>query len=333
MARSDAVRQFDPEPRGTKESDRIDLLLTTDLLSEGVNLQNAGVVVHLDVPWTAARLEQRVGRVARAGSPHKSVAVFGLRPPASADRALRASAIVQSKWSSAASAIGADDDPCLADQNCPNGALPGIHETLRDVLTDWITPLSDSTDVPLVAAVEADSEGFLAVLENESRCFLLCDLNRGSLDPSDVCDVAARASGDDAPFDCERIRNALARINRWVTDELSKEFAGLSDARFLQARRKVFARINSFVAAGAPHSRFERERIARNMRGVAGSTLGAEDERVLDELGRAADPFSRDDWLVSDSARRNPNLVRPGGTGDYTIRALLLLVSTPQRAS
>ena len=46
------------------------LLLTTDLASEGVNLQDASVVVHLDLPWTAARLEQRVGRVARLASAH-----------------------------------------------------------------------------------------------------------------------------------------------------------------------------------------------------------------------------------------------------------------------
>jgi len=68
----------------TSSADRIDLLLSTDLLSEGVNLQDAEVVVHLDIPWTAARLEQRVGRLARMGSKHSTVTVYLIRPPASA---------------------------------------------------------------------------------------------------------------------------------------------------------------------------------------------------------------------------------------------------------
>src|SRR5437764_14565125 len=47
-----------------------DVLIATDLLSEGLNLQDATRVVHYDLPWTPARLAQRVGRVDRLGSPH-----------------------------------------------------------------------------------------------------------------------------------------------------------------------------------------------------------------------------------------------------------------------
>ncbi|HEX9083205.1 MAG TPA: helicase-related protein, partial [Gemmatimonadaceae bacterium] len=67
LTRAEAIGRFAPHashfpPPGSAEA--IDLLLTTDLLSEGVNLQDAAVVVHLDIPWTLARMEQRVGRVA-----------------------------------------------------------------------------------------------------------------------------------------------------------------------------------------------------------------------------------------------------------------------------
>ena len=63
-------------------------MITTDLLSEGVNLQGASVIVHLDVPWTPAGLEQRVGRAARMGSRHACVHVHGIAPPAAAERLL-----------------------------------------------------------------------------------------------------------------------------------------------------------------------------------------------------------------------------------------------------
>ena len=40
-----------------------DVLIATDLLSEGLNLQDAARVVHYDLPWSPARLAQRVGRM------------------------------------------------------------------------------------------------------------------------------------------------------------------------------------------------------------------------------------------------------------------------------
>src|ERR1035437_9683519 len=74
--------------RAARARDDISLVITTDLLSEGVNLQSASVIVHLDVPWTPAGLYQRVGRAARMGSPHACVPAHGIAPPAAAERLL-----------------------------------------------------------------------------------------------------------------------------------------------------------------------------------------------------------------------------------------------------
>ena len=92
ISRSDALARFAPiaqERPPPPAHQAIRLLLSTDLLAEGVNLQDAGVVVHLDLPWTAALREQRVGRCARIGSPHAVVHVYGFAPHPDGDRALR----------------------------------------------------------------------------------------------------------------------------------------------------------------------------------------------------------------------------------------------------
>jgi hypothetical protein len=60
----------------------IDVLIATDLASEGLNLQDASRVIHYDLPWTAARLAQRVGRIDRLGSPHARIGVVTFLPPA-----------------------------------------------------------------------------------------------------------------------------------------------------------------------------------------------------------------------------------------------------------
>ncbi|HEY0997822.1 MAG TPA: helicase-related protein, partial [Gemmatimonadaceae bacterium] len=84
----------------------VTLLLTTDLLSEGANLQEASVVVHLDLPWSPARMEQRVGRVRRIGSPHLVVTSYAIRPPASTERLLQVERRLREKLRAAGRAIG-----------------------------------------------------------------------------------------------------------------------------------------------------------------------------------------------------------------------------------
>ncbi|MEO8263039.1 MAG: DEAD/DEAH box helicase, partial [Pseudolysinimonas sp.] len=73
LSRQEALARFAPRASGVAPppaAERIDLLLTTDLASEGLNLHDASVVVHLDLPWTPARMEQRVARSRRIGALH-----------------------------------------------------------------------------------------------------------------------------------------------------------------------------------------------------------------------------------------------------------------------
>jgi len=51
----------------------IDMLVATDLASEGLNLQRAGIVVHYDIPWNPVKLDQRNGRAHRIGQQHPVV--------------------------------------------------------------------------------------------------------------------------------------------------------------------------------------------------------------------------------------------------------------------
>lgn len=54
------------------------VLLGTEAIERGLNLQSAGVLVNLDLPWNAARLRQRVGRIARIGQTRERVLVLNL---------------------------------------------------------------------------------------------------------------------------------------------------------------------------------------------------------------------------------------------------------------
>jgi hypothetical protein len=65
-------------PPGTSEL--VDLLLSTDVLAEGQNLQQAGRVINFDLPWNPMRLVQRNGRIDRIGSKHKFVHLYTFFP-------------------------------------------------------------------------------------------------------------------------------------------------------------------------------------------------------------------------------------------------------------
>jgi hypothetical protein len=90
-------------------ADRFDLLLTTDVLSEGVNLQQAGRIVNYDLPWNPMRLVQRHGRIDRIGSHHREVFLACFFPGTRLDELLELEETIQRKIAYAAVSIGVGD--------------------------------------------------------------------------------------------------------------------------------------------------------------------------------------------------------------------------------
>jgi hypothetical protein len=89
--RQEVLRAFAPRAQGSARPSAVletDVLIATDLLSEGLNLQDAERVVHYDLPWSPARLAQRVGRIDRLGSSHASITTVTFLPSAPLARAL-----------------------------------------------------------------------------------------------------------------------------------------------------------------------------------------------------------------------------------------------------
>ncbi|HEX8345095.1 MAG TPA: helicase-related protein [Actinoplanes sp.] len=105
--RADAIIGFAPRTAGTgKEEDRYDLIVATDVLSEGVNLQQARHIINYDLPWNPMRLVQRHGRIDRIGSPHREVFVRCFFPDRDLDRILGLEERLQRKLKQAAASIG-----------------------------------------------------------------------------------------------------------------------------------------------------------------------------------------------------------------------------------
>lgn len=72
---------FNPKNKN-KNNDKYDLLITTDVLAEGINLHRANVLVNYDLPWNPTRIMQRVGRINRVGSEFDRIYVYNFFPAA-----------------------------------------------------------------------------------------------------------------------------------------------------------------------------------------------------------------------------------------------------------
>ena len=78
---------FNPKNKG-KNNDKFDLLITTDVLSEGINLHRANVLINYDLPWNPTRIMQRVGRINRVGTEFDRIYVYNFFPTAQSKRQL-----------------------------------------------------------------------------------------------------------------------------------------------------------------------------------------------------------------------------------------------------
>ena len=72
------IANFDAKARNKKDDYR--LLVTTEVLSEGINLHRANVVINYDLPWNPTRMIQRVGRINRVDTPFDKIYTFNFFP-------------------------------------------------------------------------------------------------------------------------------------------------------------------------------------------------------------------------------------------------------------
>ena len=86
------------------------VLISTDMLSEGQNLQDCAVVVNYDLPWTIIRLIQRAGRVDRIGQEASRILCYSFLPADGVERIIGLRSRVMTRLRENAEVVGADED-------------------------------------------------------------------------------------------------------------------------------------------------------------------------------------------------------------------------------
>ena len=117
---NDILTNFSPQSRKRSNPNEvegeIDLLIATDCISEGQNLQDCDTVLNYDIHWNPVRLIQRFGRIDRIGSRNKSVKMLNYWPTEDMEFYLKLQHRVEARMALADAAATGDDDRLNPDE-------------------------------------------------------------------------------------------------------------------------------------------------------------------------------------------------------------------------
>jgi superfamily II DNA or RNA helicase len=303
--RLEVLRAFAPRAQGggrPAAALETDVLIATDLLSEGLNLQDAGRVVHYDLPWSPARLAQRVGRIDRLGSSHESITTVTFLPPPPLARALAIEERLARK-------VGAQQ-------------VAGTSGRL-----DWcdqLAPLASSASTAPVgscaAVVGERAESVLVVRIGKLVEAIVVEGEAARTNPAAAARILSSVGGAAlAGVDRVRLQQALAAATPLIRSRL----AAVQDARWRASDRDRFARrlipwVLSAARRAARRGDGEQLTALDGLVSRLASGMTAGEELLLEDLLSRHEPLLVHDLLAWHHA------LPPADTGDAPIEVELV---------
>lgn len=105
-ARRAVIQNFDAKARHPRDDYRI--LISTEVLSEGVNLHRSNVVINYDIPWNPTRMIQRVGRINRVDTKFDTIYTFNFFPTQQANDEIKLKEAAEAKINAFLTLLGGD---------------------------------------------------------------------------------------------------------------------------------------------------------------------------------------------------------------------------------
>jgi superfamily II DNA/RNA helicase len=102
--------------KGKRQKNDYNIIVTTEVLAEGVNLHRANVVVHYDTPWNSTKLMQRIGRVNRIGTTATQIYNYVFYPSAQGNAQIKLTKTALMKIQALLAACGEDNQIFSTDE-------------------------------------------------------------------------------------------------------------------------------------------------------------------------------------------------------------------------
>jgi len=143
---TDLVYRFSPQSnkKTIAPEQELRILVATDVLSEGQNLQDSFIIVNFDLPWTIIRLIQRAGRVDRIGQKSDKILCYSFLPADGIENIIRLRAKVRARLRANSEVVGTDES--FFDDDRHNKAVTDLYHENAGLLDG-----DDDTEVDLVS--------------------------------------------------------------------------------------------------------------------------------------------------------------------------------------
>ena len=105
------------------QKDEYNVIISTDTLSEGVNMHRANIIYNYDIPWNSTRLMQRIGRINRIGTKHSEIFIYNFKPTAQSESLIELSKKAFIKLQTFHHAVGEDSQIYSKDEKVGTVAL------------------------------------------------------------------------------------------------------------------------------------------------------------------------------------------------------------------
>jgi hypothetical protein len=130
--------RFSPESNGKRDHvrplDELRVLIATDVLSEGQNLQDCAIIVNYDLPWAIIRLIQRAGRVDRIGQRSEKILCYCFVPADGVERLIRLRARVRQRLIENREVVGSDE--AFFDDDKDDSLIRDLYTEKNGILDD-----------------------------------------------------------------------------------------------------------------------------------------------------------------------------------------------------
>lgn len=237
--------------------DDYDVIVTTEVLAEGVNLHRANIILNYDTPWNATRLMQRIGRVNRIGSKEDFVHVFNFYPTTESEDQIQLVKIAYSKLQAFHTMFGednkvfseleelsaADFNKLVEDEESPFGqyiadlkafqkAKPERYQYIADMPFENLGGVITGDNGATVAVVAADNRGLTNIRLNP-------DGSAETISPLEMmaemkCSEDADYSSRGVPSGDVSTTNILNCYNQHVTKMLNSKDSSADQRRALE---------------------------------------------------------------------------------------------------
>jgi len=136
---TEIVKRFAPkanQAKGIKPEDEIRILITTDVLSEGLNLQDADTVMNYDLHWNPVRMIQRVGRIDRIGTEYDEIFVYNFFPERDLEKHLGIEDKVSRRIQDIHDFLGEDAKLLSSDERLNPEGIYGIYKEEKEAMEE-----------------------------------------------------------------------------------------------------------------------------------------------------------------------------------------------------